>query len=84
MYTIADIDDYRNKITTEQAVKLVEHCNKHGISPNICAWYDNLNDLYEDYKEHCDYSRETTNAMLQQNTDMFCEFPNGEIIKLTK
>jgi hypothetical protein len=83
-YNIEDINDYRNKITEEQAQKLINHCNRHDISPDICAWYDDIDDLFDDYKEHCDYTKTITREMLRENKDMFCTFKNGELVKLVK
>ena len=49
MYTIKDIDDYQNRLTEEQAEELIKHCDEFDIYPEICAWYDNMDDFYTDW-----------------------------------
>ena len=81
-YSIEDIDDYMEKINKDQVKQLIEHCNDNGISPEICAWYDDYDDLLGDYVLHCDYSEDGVIAMLEDYPQMFCKFDNGEIVKL--
>lgn len=47
-YTKEDINDYMDKITASQAEELIEHCNRFDVYPEICAWYDDMDDFYTD------------------------------------
>ena len=49
VYEIKDIDDYQERLTDEQAKLLIEHCNENEIYPEICAWYDDMEDFYQDW-----------------------------------
>lgn len=77
-----DIKDYKNKITEEQVKELLTHCNEHDVTPVICAWYEHFDDLIDDYQLHCDYTADETREMYEQNKMIFCEFSNGEIVKI--
>lgn len=81
-YDIKDIKDYRDKITKEQAEKLIEHCNRYEIYPNICAWYDDYEDLVWDWYEHCSMDKLEVDEMYKYNQGEFVEFDNGEIVRL--
>lgn len=82
-YSIEDIDDYQDKLSEQQTYELLHHCNEWNIAPIICAWYDDMDDLQDDYSEHCGYSKDTTNDYVNEYPQMFCEFSNGEIVKLS-
>lgn len=72
-----------NKITEEQKEILIGHCNYYKIKPEIIAWYEDLNDFYMDWKEHVGYTKEKANERLNSETGEFCQFPNGEIVRLS-
>jgi hypothetical protein len=84
IFTIENIHDYMKKISIEQSNELLNHCNKYDIEPKICAWYTDLNDLFEDYKDHCNYDNDQIEDLLDIDKDAFCTFLNGEIVKLVK
>ena len=87
IYTIKDIDDYQDRLTEKQSLELVEHCNKFGISPNICAWYDNLDDFYIDWVYDNEIDRteaEAYDRLLDgKETGEFKEFDSGEIVRIS-
>ena len=85
IYKIADIDDYQNRLTEDQKKRLVTHCNRYEIKPEICAWYDNWEDFCSDWCDEIGCTR--TEARERLNGDMdnkgeFCKFSNGEIVRL--
>lgn len=81
-YNINDIDDYQNRLDEEQKSKLIKHCNKYEIAPNICAWYDNLEDFYSDWCK-IGYTKKQAKELLNNNIENeFIKFSNGEIIRL--
>lgn len=84
-YTIKDIDDYRNRLTEEQKVIVIKHCNKMNIKPNICAWYDDLDDFYSDWCDDIGMTEEEANNILNdKNTGEFIIFYDQQIIRFTK
>jgi hypothetical protein len=83
MYNRTDIDDYQNRLSDEKIKKLLRHCNKHSIAPEICAWYDDMADFFEDW---CGigYTKTQARDVMRNNKDEFCKFANGEIVRLVK
>lgn len=85
-YQVNDINDYKNKITEEQAQQLIKHCNKYNITPKICAWYDNMEDFYSDWCNINDlnFTKQQAKERYQEGkeTGEFCKFKNGEIVRL--
>ena len=85
-YTKEDIDDYKDKITDSQAKELIEHCNKFNISPEICAWYDDMDDFYTDWVYDNNICEDESDA--DERYEYGCEigefkkFSNGEIVRL--
>lgn len=86
IYGVEDIDDYKKKITQEQAQILIKHCNKFQITPDICAWYDNMEDFYSDWCNINDlnFTKQQAKERYQEGkeTGEFCKFKNGEIVRL--
>ena len=39
------------RLSKEQAEELLKHCNEFGIHPEICAWYDDMEDFYTDWRK---------------------------------
>ena len=83
IYTIEYIKDYQNRLTDEQKKKVVKHCNRYEIKPNICAWYDDWEDFCEDWCNDCGYSRTEARQILNGGVGEFLIFPNKEIIRFT-
>lgn len=87
-YTKNDIDDYMDKITDIQAKKLIKHCNKFNIYPRICAWYDDMDDFYQDwiYDNNIFETEEEANDRFDYGIEIgeFVKFKNGEIVRLVK
>jgi len=84
-FTVADIDDYKKKITDEQARMLIKHCNHHGVAPEICAWYDDMKDFYSDWcGKSVGYTKEQAKRVFFEgkNIGEFKVFKNGEIVRL--
>lgn len=86
MYKINDIDDYLNRLTEEQKEILIKHSNKFAIHPEICAWYDDMEDFYQDWisdnkifetEEQADNRYEEGLA-----SGEFLKFKDGQIIRL--
>lgn len=81
-YTKNDIDDYQNRLTEEQKEIVVAHCNTMNIKPNICAWYDDLDDFNSCWVDEIGYSEEDAERLLNdQDTGEFIEFDNETIIR---
>jgi len=83
-FTKNDIDDYQNRLTKEQSDKVIEHCNEYDIKPNICAWYDNLEDFYSDWCGELNYSKEEADSLLADNPNEFLTFSDGSIVRFVK
>ena len=90
-FVIADINDYRKRITDKQAKLLIRHCNRYGISPKICAWYDNMDDFYSVWVDDLGYTKTQAKKLLigkdniySDRNGEFKKFPNGEIIRLAR
>lgn len=86
LYSVEDIKDYMNKITEQQAKSLIKHCNEHEIYPDICAWYENMEDFYSDWcnPKTVNMTREQAREIFDNRkiTGEFCRFANGEIVRL--
>lgn len=86
-YTKNDIDDYMDKITDIQAKKLIKHCNKFNIYPRICAWYDDMDDFYQDwiYDNNIFKTEEEANDRFDYGIEIgeFVKFENGEIVRIS-
>lgn len=83
-YTANNIDDYQNRLTDEQTEKVVAHANAFGIDPNICAWYDDMDDFYSDWCDEIGYSKEEADALMCNNPDEFLTFEDGSIARFAK
>jgi hypothetical protein len=82
-YKVSDIDDYQKKITEEQSEALIRHCNRYDIKPEICAWYDDLEDYFSDWcSESIGYTRTEARKLLHGGKGEFKTFSNGEIVRL--
>jgi hypothetical protein len=83
-YSIPDIDDYQSKLSDKDKITLIEHCNTNDIQPNICAWYDDMNDFYSDWVDEVGYSKENADKLLHNESDQFLIFQDGRILRLAK
>lgn len=86
-FTREDIDDYLNKITDSQAEELLNHCNEFEISPDICAWYDDMDDFYTDwvYDNNICVDEADADERYEYGCEIgeFKKFTNGEIVRLS-
>jgi len=82
-YDTSHIDDYQNRLTPEQENLLVEHSNNYDIEPNICAWYEDMDDFFEAWEE-VGYDESDAENLLAETQGEFLEFDNGTIIRLTR
>ena len=84
MYDYTAIEDYQNRLTESQKELLLKHCNSYGIKPEICAWYDNMEDFYSDWTS-VGYSKTDAKSLLSVNDGgEFKKFKNGSIVRLVK
>lgn len=87
MFKIENIDDYQNRLTEEQKEVLIKHCNKYNIYPEICAWYDDMKDFYQDwvYDNNIFETKSEAKERYQDGTKTgeFKKFNNGEIVRLS-
>lgn len=84
-YNIVDIVDYQNRLTEKQKQKLIFHCNKYNINPEICAYYDNMEDFYSDWVDEVGYSKDEAKSLLIVNDGgEFKKFGNGLIVRLVR
>ena len=83
-WTVEDIDDYLDRLTEDQAKLLVRHCNRYGIKPIICAWYDDLDDFFEDWCDQVGFSESEARQRLKEGKSVgeFKEFSDGQIVRL--
>jgi hypothetical protein len=82
VYTIRDISDYRVRLTNEQRVQLMKHCNKFQIAPEICAWYEDLDDFFSDWCDYMKMTKTEARKKLSPINKEFCKFKTGEIVRL--
>lgn len=83
-FKIEQIDDYRSRLTPEQKVLVIEHCNKYNIKPTICAWYDDEDDFYDVWMDELGYEQSTSEYILNgemDNQGEFITFEDGQIIR---
>lgn len=80
-YEKKDIDDYLDNLTEEQTIQLLTHCNRFDIKPDICAWYTDLEDLFEEFSNY-GYSRTEARKIFHGGLGEFKKFKNGEIVRL--
>lgn len=86
MFTITDINKYGSeKLTDEQKNEVIDHCNKFEISPNICAWYEDMKDFYVDWvydHEIYETERQAKERYLEGlETGEFCQLTRGSIVR---
>lgn len=86
LYKVEDIDDYQKRLSKEQAEELLKHCNEFGIHPEICAWYDDMEDFYTDwvndnkiFQTRVEANERFTQGVLNGE---FKRFTTGEIVRL--
>lgn len=84
IYTTSNIDDYRNRLTEEQKLTVVEHANNFELEPNICAWYDDMEDFYSDWCGELGYTQEEADSLFCENDGEFLQFNNDTIIRFVK
>lgn len=86
-YTKEDINDYMDKITASQAEELIEHCNRFDVYPEICAWYDDMDDFYIDcvYDNNICIDEADADERYEYGCEIgeFKKFKNGEIVRLS-
>lgn len=83
-YQVEDIQDYLNRLTEEQAKLLVRHCNRYGMNPIICAWYDDMEDFFSDWCDQVGYTRSEARARFKEGKAVgeFKQFSDGQIVRL--
>ncbi len=85
-YIVENIDDYQNRLTDKQKQILINHCNDFDIFPNICAWYDDMNDFYQDWVYDNKIYKNKKDAKCRYDegieTGEFKKFSSGEIVRL--
>lgn len=86
-YKISDIDDYMNRLTDKQKEKVIEHCNKYDIYPDICAWYDDMDDFYTDwiYDNKIFKTKDEADDRYEYGIDIgeFLKFEDGQIVRFS-
>lgn len=86
-YNIEQIDDYQNRLTEQQKNALLKHCNDFDVYPNICAWYDDMDDFYQDwiYDNKIFKTKAEAKNRYKQGLEEgeFKKFSNGEIVRLS-
>lgn len=86
-YKVEQIDDYQNRLTEQQEIALIKHCNDYDIYPEICAWYDDMKDFYQDwvYDNEIFETKAEAKERYQDGveTGEFKKFSSGEIIRLS-
>ena len=87
MYKIKDIADYQSRLTNEQTESLIQHCNEFNIYPIICAWYDNMEDFYQDwvYDYEIFKTEEEADDRYEYGIEKgeFLKFEDGQIVRLS-
>ena len=83
-YTISQIEDYQNRLSEEDKVLVIKHCNKYNIAPVICAWYEDMNDFYSDWVDEVGYSKDAADLLLLDNPEEFLILPNKNIIRFVR
>lgn len=86
-YTIKDIDDYQKRLTEEQKQILIKHSNEFAIHPEICAWYDDMEDFYQDWisDNKIFETEEQADNRYEEGLESgeFLKFSDGQIIRLS-
>jgi len=86
MYKTNQISDYQSRLKEEQKQVLIDHCNEFEIFPEICAWYDDMEDFYIDWitDNNIYETEEGADARYEDgiNEGEFLKFESGEIIRL--
>lgn len=83
-YKLENIDDYLNRLTPEQAEELIVHCNEYDIFPNICAWYDDMDDFFDDWCEQVGLTEKEAQERFKEGKEIgeFKQFSDEQIIRL--
>ena len=66
------------QVDEEITVRIIDHCIFHKLNPEICAYYEDLEDFYSDWTT-IGYEREEALAMLVNSfrtNGEFCKLPN--------
>jgi hypothetical protein len=50
------------------------------IKPNICAWYEDMDDFYSDWCGELNYSLEDADSLLNDESGEFLKFENSVLI----
>lgn len=68
------------EINDEVIDKIVRHCNRYGLQPDICAWYADLEDFFSDW---CviGYTKTEARKLYHGGKGEFQTFANGNIIR---
>lgn len=71
------------KLTPAILTKITTHCRRYGIKEEVCAWYANMEDFFEDWCDGCGYSRTEARRIYHGGIGEFQTFPSGNIIRYT-
>lgn len=65
---------------SEQVEKCIEnHAQNHGFEPKICAWYEDMEDFYDDWVLGVGYSTKDADLLYDKGIESgeFLWLPNG-------
>ncbi len=75
--------DYLSKymnVTDDIKKKISRHCKRYSIEEDICAWYKDIEDFFDDWCK-IGYTRTEARSVLHGNIGEFMIFSNGNIIR---
>lgn len=82
-YTVEDVKDYLEYLTEDQLKLIVRHCHRYGIKPDLCAWYEDMEDFFSDWCDHVGYTRQEARERFKEGkaNGEFKQFSDESIVR---
>ena len=71
------------KVDNELKEKILKHCKRYNLKPEICAYYFDWEDFCSDWCDEIGYTRTEARKLLHGGKGEFLKFDSNEIIRFT-
>lgn len=67
----------------EKTKKVIKHCKRYNIEPNVCAYYEDWEDFCSDWCDDIGYTRTDARELLHGGKGEFQIFKNWGILRFS-
>lgn len=72
------------ELSEDKIQKILEHCERYDLEPDVCAYYEDIDDFYSDWCDDLGYTEEEADEMLDSYSGEFIEFDGWGILRFVR